>query len=491
MKETDPLLGLASKDGTRLNLYSWGGASILLSYFSIGLAQALPATPLIYYLVRVRDVSASSLSILGPVASLPWCLKLVYGMISDCFPIYGQRRRPYFIGGWCLYVVLCLLLVVRIEEMRYFVLVFFVFLLAASCLFADVAADSLVVERSKLIEDKDTKGEMQSTCYLLRFTGQVIGNVIGAVYGDPTAPNGLSISTVFLLSASVGFAPLAFSPFLVETASNKELKPISAEIESMIDALSSQAVYQPMSFIVLYNLFQWTNAAWTNFLVEGLQFTEGQLGVLTAAGSVFNWLGVACYKRFYIHTSWRSIYFGTAVLTLVFSLLQAVLVLRMNAVVGLPDVWFALGDSTLATFVAAMQFLPAVMMYVNMCPEGSEGSVYALLTTMSNLSGVCASNISTLITYYWPLDISNTALRSGSFGGLLWLTIFTSVVNPLPLVILNRLPSSFEEQESLRIHGKKNRLIGKLSLGLVALAITWSFVQNSVVAFYSSTKDSK
>ena len=486
MGECDPLLGRSqSQEESRLALCSLGGASILLSYFSIGLAQALPETPLIYFLVQVKDVSASRMGILAPVASLPWCLKLVYGMISDCYPINGQRRKPYFIIGWFCYVLLCLVLVVSIEKMKFFVLVFFIFLLAASCLFADVAADSLIVERSKRIENKHEKGTMQSTCYLLRFTGQVLGSIVGATCGDPTTSYGLSISTFFLLSASVGIAPLVFSPFLVETTSKRTIKPLSEEISAMVGALSHQAVYQPMSFIVVYNLLQWTNNAWINFLVQGLHFSETQLGYQTAAGSIFNWLGIATYKRYFIHSSWRSVYFGTAILSLIFTLLQAVLVLRLNLTLGVSDIWFSVGDTTVATFITAMQFLPAVMMYVNMCPDGSEGSVYALLTTMSNLAGVCSSNVSTLLTYYWPLDISNSAFRNGNFSGVLWLTLFTAIINPIPLILLSRLPATFEEQEALRIHGKKNRTIGVASLYLVAVAIAWTFIQNSVVAIYA------
>lgn len=31
-------------------------------------------------------------------------LQIFYGLMSDCVPIMGQRRKPYFIAGWCLNV---------------------------------------------------------------------------------------------------------------------------------------------------------------------------------------------------------------------------------------------------------------------------------------------------------------------------------------------------------------------------------------------------
>jgi hypothetical protein len=39
-----------------------------------------------------------------PPQALPWSFKLLYGMLSDCVPVFGLRRKPYFLLGWLLYV---------------------------------------------------------------------------------------------------------------------------------------------------------------------------------------------------------------------------------------------------------------------------------------------------------------------------------------------------------------------------------------------------
>jgi BT1 family len=49
---------------------------------------------------------------------------------------------------------------------------------------------------------------------------------------------------------------------------------------------------------------------------------------------------------------------------------------------GIGDLTFALGDDALAEFVMAVQFLPVCQMYISMCPEGTEGTTYAILTTL-------------------------------------------------------------------------------------------------------------
>lgn len=44
-----------------------------------------------------------------------------------------------------------------------------------------------------------------------------------------------------------------------------------------------------------------------------------------------------------------------------------------------------------------------------MCPDGAEGTTYAILTTMSNVSMAAASNLGTMFTGIW--DVSNEAFQ--------------------------------------------------------------------------------
>lgn len=44
-----------------------------------------------------------------------------------------------------------------------------------------------------------------------------------------------------------------------------------------------------------------------------------------------------------------------------------------------------------------------------MCPDGAEGTTYAILTTMQNVSMAAAQNLGTMFTGIW--DVSNASLR--------------------------------------------------------------------------------
>lgn len=54
------------------------------------------------------EAEPSQQNVVWTLAALPWSFKLVYGFISDNFPICGMRRKPYFILGWGTFVAVYL-----------------------------------------------------------------------------------------------------------------------------------------------------------------------------------------------------------------------------------------------------------------------------------------------------------------------------------------------------------------------------------------------
>jgi len=59
---------------------------------------------MIYPLINVHplDLGAKEAqqTTLSSLKSLPFCVKIVWGFLSDAVPILGYGRRPYMILGW-------------------------------------------------------------------------------------------------------------------------------------------------------------------------------------------------------------------------------------------------------------------------------------------------------------------------------------------------------------------------------------------------------
>jgi len=91
-------------------------------------------------------------------------------------------------------------------------------------------------------------------------------------------------------------------------------------------------------------------------------------------------------------------------------------------------------------------------MFLTMISEGmstgTEGSTYALLTSISNLGYVFGGAIGNCLTKIW--DVSNPTLEKGDFIGMAKLTILLSFVHVAPLALVWLLPDTKEEQRALR-----------------------------------------
>ena len=87
---------------------------------------------------------------------------------------------------------------------------------------------------------------------------------------------------------------------------------------------------------------------WTNYLVEGLGFSNFELGVITIASCVFSWLALYIYKAFFFDVNWQYIYYFTTLINVILSVLQLLLVFGETG--DIPKLVFATGDYAFISF---------------------------------------------------------------------------------------------------------------------------------------------
>ena len=360
-----PLTAEDMKDGYvpkwMYNIYSLPNLALPMSYFCVGIALQLVRTPLIIYFIQDMNASPSDINVLFTVMAVPWCFKVFYGFLSDCLPIGGQRRKPYFFVGWLVYVVSNIILAI-VTKPSIQICICFMFTQTAGFMLADVMTDALIVERSQY-EPIHLKGTMQSQGYVVRFFGSVIGATIGALVFNEDLKWFLSINIVFLLNALI---PIIFLvpvvPFLMEIETSCVPKNFFNQLHSLFETVQLKAVWRPMFFVYIYNALQWTNASWMNYLVEGLDFKAWMIGIISIGGSIMTWIGIIVYEKYFFATSWRIVFFWCTILAAIISLGQILLVFRVNSKWGINDIYFSASDDVLVEFVIALQFLPMCIM---------------------------------------------------------------------------------------------------------------------------------
>ena len=96
-------------------------------------------------------------------------------------------------------------------------------------------------------------------------------------------------------------------------------------------------------------------------------------------------------------------------------------------------------DGVAESFFGTLILMPLIVMVAKGCRDGVEGSLYALMMAISNLSGIIGNWLGTLIGY--SLSISRT-----NFNNMGWFIILCSCCGlAIPLLFILRGTSSFYE----------------------------------------------
>merc|ERR1712157_65442 len=186
------------------------------------------------------------------------------------------------------------------------------------------------------------------------------------------------------------------------------------------------------------------------YATDVLHFTPNFMAVSRAAGYLFLMVGTVFYNSFFRATRFRIILYYAQVALSIVSLLDIVLVMRWNLRLGIPDQWFFLGDEVISDIVCRLKSMPVLVLCNKICPETVEGTLFALLMSITNLSSTMSS--------YWGAILCHWIGISKDNYDNLWLAILIrSIFKIIPIFFLSLIPdvSPQEEIKNLR-HTKPN-----------------------------------
>ena len=441
---------------------------IFASYFAVGVVMYFVYAAGLIYVVDTLDANSVMTVVFTSVFTLPWSFKMIFGLLIDTTPLLGYRRLTYIWLGWGIHVVANLILAMLGTPDLTSVIVFG-FIMTSGMLLADVAHDTMNVERARL-ESLKVRGYLQSRAYTLRGAGLLVGATLGAFcYADgDTFSFGFSISGVFFANGMIPvLLVFPFLPSLIEFNGGTKVAPLYEQLVAIKRTLDLRAVWEPMSFIFAFNVFMLSNPAWYNFEIAGLGFNSMDLGIINVGVTSFTFFGYLLYSMYLMDSSWRTVYVISIVGGVIFSFMEVILEMKWNEDWGIPPLVFAFGDQAFVMMTLALQTIPAAIMYVSLCPPGAEGTTYALLTTIANLAGSLAVVLSEFLTYIW--DVDNDTIASGDYSGVLKLTILVKAVHFIPLVLIGNLPATKEDQEKLKAAGERSEKSGTILVAVLTV----------------------
>ncbi len=150
-----------------------------LNYIMFGLLYFTQGTVLGYFLsvnalyFRDNGLSGLDLGIFGTIAMIPFVIKILYGMLSDRYPLFGMgHRKPYILIG-LLVQIICLVLVPTIDLANdFWLFVGIAFLLQMGMALYDTCTDGLALDT--------VPEEEEGTIQAIMVGGRALGLVLTA-----------------------------------------------------------------------------------------------------------------------------------------------------------------------------------------------------------------------------------------------------------------------------------------------------------------------
>lgn len=408
------------------------------------------------YLMQ-QGQTASEISITTGLLSWPWIPKVLYGFVSDTFAICGYHRKPYLVIVGLLGAV-CLVVSAFEDNLDLLKVMFITVWFTVAV--ADVITDALVVEKS---EGKNTAIATNLQCFSWgsRAVGGLVSSFGGGVLIDHIGPQRM-------------FGVLAFFPFCIflagcgfkERKVPRELEhgegeanvwgDVKLKIGLLWRTLTTRKVLCPTLFIFFLSSTPSSSQAVEYFFVHELKFNATFLGIVGGVSSIAFLIAVTLYQRFLRNCALRKMLFWSTIAAFLVGSTQLLLVTRLNVKIGIPDQAFAMSDTFILRFTGVFQFLAVLVLCAQICPEGIEGTLFAVLMGILNAAGSVSDFVSAALTNYFGVSCVKVAEAGRRlttkpsvikdqyechFENLWKLVLVAQLSTLLPLLLLWMIPS--------------------------------------------------
>jgi MFS family permease len=334
-------------------------------YFAQGMWY-LPNQTITIVLKETFSLSAGQVATFFSIAVIPWLFKPVYGLLSDFVPIFGYRRKSYFIGGSAL-ASLAALAVVAAGEPAYWPLAILFTLMGFGLAFTDVITDAVMVQNGRAL---GLTGAFQSVQWAAIYTASILVGVVGGYLAETR-----SLRVAFAVAAIFPVISCLMALFFVhDTRTKLDTAALNATWRAILGAGRTRTVWMIGAFIFLVAFSPSFGPAFLYYQTDTLKFSQQFIGVLAALQSVGFVVGAFLYAP--LSRRWpltRIVVLSVAV--------TAVTTFGYLLYVG--PVSAILIDSTFGVIAIVVQ-LALLDLAAKSCPAGVEGTYFALLMSVYN-----------------------------------------------------------------------------------------------------------
>ncbi|KAF0698704.1 Aste57867_10704 [Aphanomyces stellatus] len=508
----------ALQPGGAFPLFSRESIGLLCQYAGVGiLSGMLPqlAYPIFTQYLRMEGYQIASYV---PLVNFAWSWKVFAGIASDCFPIYGYKRKSYIVLGWCLALICCAAMALTPfpapryanalkgktltsltpDEVAAFTnpsaaadgYKFVLWSMGATFGFvlADVAADAVMVQHAQR-EPLHMRGRIQTMIYVVREVFRIVPQVVigiclndfqyGGTFDFSVAPSVI----YWLLTASCGLSLVASVTLLVETPTPSV--PFREYMQGLWDLLHLRVMWQTCAFrYISYFAVQFDATPRPIVQREWVHVTPLNNSIYAILGVSLNAITYYLCGRFGLHWNWRTSMVVTSVVAV-----------AIDAGILFPTIWGAargnqhlfLAISTAENVPKAAQFIISSYCTVELADLGNEGAVHGLITTIANLAWPVAAMLFKTVDAFF--DTANATIKSDTTDARWQVTYCFIIAYAFKLgwlATLSLLPKQKAHLQLLKRRGRRDAYAGPVIVSLFLGLLCYQFVSNALSLFPST-----
>lgn len=403
--------------------------------FSEGLTH-LAALAIYYMLKDDLGLAPAEVSALFIAPALPWVLKPIFAFISDSYPMYGQRRKPYMIAFSFLEAVGFIMLGTFPTHIVTALISLFVISLSAA--FCSAVAEALVVETTAG-RTMDQSAENVSDF----ITAKAIGSLIVA-YLSGYLLERTSKQSIFLVT-SIFPLFISFITCFMDDTSGAPSYDIRSQIKILMEFLKQSVIWGPALYIFAYMAGPDYDDALFFYFTNKLGFSPTFMGTLRFTYGIAALVGVMMYRFFFKRSGFRKTLMWTILIAVPIYLSPIILTTGLNRTLGISNKAFVLSGGFLIEATAEIQLLPLLVLTASICPPGLEGSVYAMMMSVRNTGSMVSRGISAILTWMAGITANNFTHLSGYI-------VLCGASLLVPLIFLEYVPDDAEVERVKHYH---------------------------------------
>uniref|UniRef100_K3X8I2 Major facilitator superfamily associated domain-containing protein n=1 Tax=Globisporangium ultimum (strain ATCC 200006 / CBS 805.95 / DAOM BR144) TaxID=431595 RepID=K3X8I2_GLOUD len=509
--------GGALRPGGAPNLYSKENIGLLAQYAATGVVYGSLWAVIYPFLNNYLHMTGTETASANALITLPWTWKMFFGIVSDCYPIFGYRRRPYVVIGWFITFVACFIMaVVPIGDPKYgdpalayipvadltreqvaminddapssgVKYIFLLVLANLGCVIALTASDGILVELAQR-EPENIRGGTQAMICVTQdifqcFSAAMIGFGLNSADYGGTFSSAMGYNAVMGVCAFFSLAIIPISWFCM-TETTFERQSARKYFVMIYDLLQQRVVYQIIAFRFFRNLFSWFSVT-ASYPIQSLwarvtpvnSNTATIIGYLVASASYY------ATKKYGLNWSWRSMLVITQIAVIVIDAIPTFLTIW--------DVyraqWFWLGGPIIEYLPNSIGYVISTFAVVEIIEVGNEAAVYGLITTVSTLASPFSTVLSKNVCANFDIDyaflqVDDTHVREQ----VSYAYIIAYGFKLFSLVFVFLLPRQKAATQELKRTGGKSKALGILTIVYLIFTFCWSLMTN-VMSFSSKT----